>query len=112
MEPTAEQKAAFSDALKRARKAAKLTGKQVAAALTEAGYETSHQSIYQWENNQGAPGTRAVLDLLDEIVGGNGSLVSALLGDSRLSDRIAKLEKRAVATERRIDEILRRLEAR
>lgn len=106
MESTPEQKAALGAVLLRERTRSKLSGPAIAKELAERGFATSHQSYYQWEKGQGAPQTLDLLRALDDVLGAEGRVVSALLGDPVLVQRLDALDERLSRVEQMVQRLL------
>lgn len=107
MEPTAEQKAAFGQALAEARKAAGLSGPAVAGALTDRGFPTSHQAYYKWEKGDTAPEQREALDALADLLDAP-HLPPLLLGGADVGAELAELRQRISELEAQIAALVRR----
>lgn len=111
---TDEEREAFRALLKRQRQAAGLTLAELSAGIAElheGRYATSPQQLSSWETGKHLPADRAVVEVLDALLGCGGELLASL-GWSRGSLGTKPLGAKAPATIEYVDERVKLLEGR
>lgn len=121
MASTADQRRDFGEELRRRRLDRGLTAGQLGEALSGViadGDSWSHAAVTAWERGKWAPRSRMIVDALEQILDvDDGDLVRRLGysvngADMSLSERVSRLEDRFDEVDRRLDQVLRALEAR
>ena len=120
MDPSAEQVRIFGVDARRRRSSAGLSAAVVAERMSELlDRPIKHQSVSAWERGEYGPRDYETASALDAVLAAGGELAALLAGDgSAMSDRVeaverslTALEDRVAETDRKVDEILRRLGA-